>query len=225
MSEPSPVKKRVDPLSAVAIIVVLAILGANAWKAKHPPSTPTVQTTESDASAQIPENVLPGKTVASDFLFPTAFQQASLAEQTINQTQGKTGAGGNLEQIVYGIVKDPVAADTFYFATSSNNPESNFVGIYRYKSSTHHWNRLYKHTFTATNGAMTRLHVVGIQGGDLIITEDHLGDLLDPCASPLLLSLNLSTLSLINANDELKPFTLSDEARMAEEAKETACKK
>lgn len=224
MSEPSPVKKRVDPLSAVAIIAVLAILGANAWKAKHLPSPPVVQTAESDASTQIPEDILPGKTVASDFLFPTAFKQASLAEQTINQTQGKTGAEGNLEQIVYGIVKDPIAVDTFYFATSSNNPESNFVGIYRYKSSTHHWNRLYKHTFTATNGTMTRLHVVGIQGGDLIITEDHLGDLLDPCASPLLLSPNLSTLSLLNANDGLRPFTLTPEAKTSEEAKEAACK-
>ncbi len=223
MSESQPLKKRMDPLSLVAILIVLVIIGVNVWNAKQakaplPEEMPIITPTN-----ETPDD--PGKTVTSDFILPTAFERVIEAEQTINTTQGKTGATGNLEQIVYGIVTDPNTPDTVYFATSSNNPKENFVGIYRYNTRTRHWQRLYKHTFVATETEpVKRLHVVGIEGEDLIITEGRLGDLPDPCTSPLLASRERSTLSLKYANDGLKPFTLSEEAKMAEEAKQTECK-
>lgn len=221
MSDVQTGKKRIDPLSLVAILIVLGIIGLNVWNAKEA-KTPTVSETPSEPVAS---ETLPEKDIQSDFAFPNDVASIPQAEMIINQSQGKTGAAGNLEQIVYGIVKDPETPTTLYFATSANHPTENFVGVYRYDTLTRRWTRLFKETYRSGDGQeVKRLHVVGTTGTELILTQDRLGDLLPPCTSPLLTSQTLYSLSLIQAQDGLKPFQLTEEARGIEEERQSSCK-
>jgi hypothetical protein len=114
---------------------------------------------------------------------PSTWEYFEQAQRIINETQGRTI---DVEQIQRDVVQHPTETNLFYFSTATSDKMQTevFNGIYEFDTSDLSWERLYKQTSYFENPEAV-YHVVGIEGGTLIIrklpfeTELNCGNLWD----------------------------------------------
>lgn len=181
-----------------------------------------------DAEANQDSEESPVSVLSADFLSPDEFTDLDRAENIINSTQGKNPGTKAAEFIQAGIVPDPEEAGIYYFATSTPNAESNFVGVYKYNLDNANWHRLTKDTFTPDDRDQTAmLRVLGKEGGNLILMKDRMNRAIGSCESLWLQGLEkgfgLFTLKIDEPLHGLLPYELPAALRNSEQEKVNAC--
>ena len=220
-------------IATVLIIIAIIVIISNTFKEKEPKQqinndkNLTVEIGDShiennDISIN-PEEVL----TKANFLELKDFSDLKRAEKIINSSQGKNPGTKLAEFIQAGIIPDQEKENIYYFATSTKNTNSNFVGIYEYNKETANWHRLTKTTFIPQNGHTGMWRVLAKQGDNLIVLKDVMNHQISDCDSWLLQGDNqnsgLFTLKISGSSHNLTPYELSKNIKQNEEQKVESC--
>ena len=217
----------------VLVIVVAIVFGV---RQPAEPVLPTAEQVAEDVQDILEQPLFQAN---YDYILPTDWEYAEVAQNTINESQGKDEGA---EKIQFGIVQDPNIKEWFYFATvDANDSEGEFLGIYRYETDTRNWERLYKETNVIEEPGDFRYnyHILGYDEQSLIV-QRAAGDFSPgPCAEPLLLDTQttqvrgedttvvspLYAMSLENPYGNWQEHELPEDVREQYEATQTECEK
>lgn len=164
----------------VLVIVVVIIFGV---RRPAEPVLPTAETISEDVQEILEQPLFQAN---YDYILPSDWEYAEVAQDTINESQGKDE---DQERIQFGVVQDPNIKEWFYFATvDTSDSAAIFSGVYRYETDTRNWERLYKETNTIEEPGDFRYmyHVLGYDQQALVIKRIASDYSPGPCAEPLL---------------------------------------
>lgn len=228
-------------IATVIIVVAIIIIISNAIREDKSEESETMHegdltvevsdshVEEEDINNEVTEPVSTS-TLEAGFMNPSEFSDLARAEKIINSGQGKNPGTKAAEFIQAGIVPDGDEEGIYYFATSTPNSLSNFVGVYKYNIANANWHRLTKETFTPdSDGNTAMFRVVGKEGRNLIILKDRLNREVGSCESLWLQGIeNKSGLFTLNIDEPLHgmpSYQLSESLRASEQEKVTNCLK
>jgi hypothetical protein len=229
-------KRKRGPADLITVIVALVIIGvvaANVLKntGEEQTSTDVEDTTSEEQQTQNPEETEPTPDIGDivmTYMTGSEFQEKTRAESTINGSQGKTPGSQDYEYIVSGVVQDETNPDLVYFATQSNKPLGNFVGVYQFNTKTLQWQRFYKNSFLPEDKLGPKeLRVIGKDGRDLIVLVDRLDRDEEDCDSFWLIGTKapyeLMSLNLDKPLDGLASYTIPSAVRLSEQDRVEDC--
>ncbi|HJN85332.1 MAG TPA: hypothetical protein QF873_03385 [Patescibacteria group bacterium] len=169
---------------AIALILVAAL--AYIMRGPEIASPPTV-----DEVVDVLEQ--PRNISNYDYVLADDWEDATVAENTINESQGKDEGQ---EKIFQGVIRDPNIEELFYFATIDESDDDEiFLGIYKYDTITRNWERLYKETNEVTESESSRYayNVLGFDRNQLVIKRTSLNFIPGLCYEPLLSTTETTT--------------------------------
>ena len=236
LQEPiTPPKNRRNTYIIAIVLIVVAIIIANAFQDEAPSETNGV--TISDSSSDIVVTIDDGTGLQelrfdlTDFFegySANEFQDLDEASLIINSTQGKPTSGDGSERIVSNIVNGD-EEDMVYFATKSYDDElqENFVGIYHYNVVNNRWQRVYKDTMSNDSLHAPFLRVLARTGDYLILLKDFDDNSPGACANLWLMGeeepFELLLLNLADPYAGFAQFPLPESLRGLEEAEVEDC--
>lgn len=176
-----------------------------------------------------------------DVIAPVDWSEIERAQRIINETQGKDI---DQEEITHGVIQDPIDSDVYYFATYDNGSRDNgtravddrFLGIYRYQTSDHNWERIYKETYVVDEPGdpSHQFLVLGYDAGRLIVKRSQQFTEFEACYDPLIAETELNlfgeevdspllSLNLLAPYDGLDEYSLWSEVRYRHEETQKEC--
>ncbi|MCH8049496.1 hypothetical protein IH979_02170 [Patescibacteria group bacterium] len=225
----SPKKKNYTNviIGVIAIIVGILLIALLQQKGAAPKTEPTDESSEKTAE-EVMEEKEPA--VNLDYLLPADWDLTDRAERGI-----ATLAKG--QEIKFGIVTDPTDDTFVYFASSvyDSRQKENLVSIYKYNTDNYHFERLFRRTYSdgdlpfLSEETTPDFHVLGYDGGRLVMLAQDRSDSPRSCAEPLLLGAkgsDVRTLISINVDDPYGGFdeyTPSQELIDAAQKRQTEC--